>query len=118
MPDWAEWIRVQKLQRTEPNRGIRYQRIGTAVEAVRADAGLALCGMALLAPLIEDGRLSLPFPVSTGRWTEHAFIARFRADAIARPQVRRFREWLDAEAGATRAWITRHSETRRSKRRA
>jgi hypothetical protein len=47
----------------------------------------------------------LPFPLSTGARTEYAFQARFRADT-AWPQVRRFRDWLAAEAGTTRAWLT------------
>ncbi len=116
-PGWTEWIRRQKLRRTEPNRGIRYQRMSTVVEAVLANAGLALCGMALVAPLVEAGRLALPFPVSTGTWTEHAFNARFRADALARPQVRRFREWLDAEAATTRQWLARKVDAKRVARR-
>jgi hypothetical protein len=97
-PNWATWIKTQRLKRTEPNRGIRFQRIKPALEAVRANAGLTICGLALLGPYIDDGTLSLPFPVSTGQWTDHAFQARFRPDALLRPQVKRFREWL-AESG-------------------
>ncbi len=106
-PDWAQWTRAQKLRRTEPNRGIRYQRIVTAMQAVLAHAGFTLCGIALLSELLESRSISLPFPVSTGAWTSHAFQARFRSDALARPQVRRFREWLAAEAGITRQWLQR-----------
>jgi len=103
--NWASWIKAQRLKRTEPNRGIRFQRIKPALEAVRANAGLTLCGMALIGPHIDDGTISLPFPVSTGVWTEHAFQARFRADALLRPQVKRFREWLLIEASGTRGWL-------------
>jgi len=109
VPGWSEWVRAQRLKRTEPNRGIRYPRISTAVDAVLANAGFAICGVALLSPLIDNGRLSLPFPVSTGTWTEHSFQARFRNEALARPQVRRFREWLGAEADATRQWLVRRT---------
>jgi LysR family glycine cleavage system transcriptional activator len=38
-PNWATWIKTQRLKRTEPNRGIRFQRIKLALEAVRANAG-------------------------------------------------------------------------------
>jgi LysR family glycine cleavage system transcriptional activator len=106
-PDWAQWTRAQKLRRTEPNRGIRYQRIVTAMQAVLAHAGLTLCGIVLLSEQLESGSLSLPFPVSTGAWTSHAFQARFRSEALARPQVRRFREWLAVEADITRQWLAR-----------
>jgi len=116
-PDWSQWLKSQKLRRTEPNRGIRYQRIDTVLEAVLANAGFALCGMALLSGLFDNGRLSLPFPVSTGSWTAHAFQARFRGDALARPQVRRFREWLAAEADVTRQWLAKATARRGSARR-
>lgn len=104
-PNWANWIRSQRLKRTEPNRGIRFQRIKPALEAVRANAGLTICGLALIGPAIDDGTLSLPFPSSTGRWTDHAFQAHFRPDALLRPQVKRFREWLLSQAAATRDWL-------------
>jgi LysR family glycine cleavage system transcriptional activator len=107
-PDWATWIKTQRLKRTEPDRGMRFQRIRPALEAVRANAGLTLCGLALLGPHIDDGTISLPFPVSSGQWTEHAFQARFRPDALLRPQVKGFREWLMGEATATRDWLLQH----------
>jgi LysR family glycine cleavage system transcriptional activator len=110
-PNWATWIKAQRLKRTEPNRGIRFQRIKPALEAVRANAGLTICGLALLGPYIDDGSLSLPFPVSTGQWTDHAFQARFRADALLRPQVKRFREWLVGQATVTREWLTQHVQS-------
>jgi LysR family glycine cleavage system transcriptional activator len=108
-PNWANWIRTQRLKRTEPNRGIRFQRIKPAREAVRANAGLTLCGLALLGPYVDDGTLSLPFPVASGQWTTHVFEARFRSEALLRPQVKRFREWLAGEATATRNWLRQHA---------
>jgi LysR family glycine cleavage system transcriptional activator len=105
-PDWAEWIAGHGLSRTAPERGIRFQRITPVLEAVLADAGLAISGLALARELIEDGRLSLPFGAAGGVWTAHAFQARFRGDALIRPQVRRFRAWLLAESAATQAWLT------------
>jgi LysR family glycine cleavage system transcriptional activator len=116
-PNWAAWIKTQRLKRTEPNRGIRFQRIKLALEAVRANAGPTICGLALLGPYIDDGTLSLPFPVSTGQWTDHAFQARFRTDALLRPQVKRFREWLVGQATATRDWLSQHVQSVRRPRR-
>jgi LysR family glycine cleavage system transcriptional activator len=110
-PNWAAWIKAQRLKRTEPNRGIRFRRIEPALEAVRANAGLTICGLALLGPYLDDGTLSLPFPVSTGQWTEHAFQARFRTDALLRPQVKRFREWLVDQATVTRDWLVQYVQS-------
>ena len=104
-PDWPDWVRVEGFRRTSPQRGIRFQRLAPALEAVRADAGLTLCGLALIAEVLDDGTVSMPFPLSTGRWTSHAFQARFRADSLVRSQVRRFRHWLSQEAEKTRAGL-------------
>lgn len=104
-PDWPDWVRLEGFRRTSPQRGIRFQRIAPVLEAVRADAGLALCGLALIGEAVDDGTVSLPFPLSTGRWTDHVFQARFRADCLARSQVRRFRHWLAQEAEQTRAGL-------------
>lgn len=72
--------------------------------------------MALLGPYLDDGSLSLPFPMSTGHWTEHAFQARFRDDALLRPQVKRFREWLVGEAEVTADWLSRRVRSASSRR--
>lgn len=103
--DWAAWASRRKLRRTAPERGMRFQRITPALEAVLADAGIALCGIALLTELLADGRLSLPFPASAGKPTAHAYQARFRRDVAGRPQIRRFREFIAAEGAATRAQL-------------
>lgn len=105
--DWPDWLKSNKLRRTAPERGMRFQLITSALEAVRADAGLTICGLALLSDLIDAKELSLPFPIAAGAWTDHAFQARFRGDAAARPQVKRFREWLLEECAQTRSWVLR-----------
>jgi LysR family transcriptional regulator, glycine cleavage system transcriptional activator len=105
VPNWRRWAAINQLRRTAPERGIRFQRIAPVLDAVLADAGLPICGLALAADHVDDGRLSLPFPIATGVWTEHVFQARFRGDALLRPQVRRFREWLAEQAGRTREWL-------------
>ena len=105
-PNWPNWTATHRFRRTDPNRGIRFQRILPALEAVAANAGVALCGLALLAAHIERGELSFPFPISTGHWSSHVFQAKFRPEALTRPQVRRFRQWLLAEATLTRELLS------------
>lgn len=111
-PDWPGWIAAQRLRRAAPSRGMRFQRITAALEAVLADAGLAICGLALIADFIDSGRLSLPFAISTGAWTGHAFQARFRGEAHMRPQLRRFRRWLLDESAATSEWLSRKTRAK------
>lgn len=104
-PKWPEWLASQGLTRTAPERGIHFQRIAPAMDAVMANAGFAMCGLALLREAIDAGRLSLPFPIQCGRRTSHAFQVRFRAETRQRPQLRRFRQWLLDEGSLTRRWL-------------
>lgn len=100
-PGWPEWVAAHGLARAHPDRGVRFQRVGRALDALLADAGLAICGLALLGPHLDDGRLGLPFPMKTGVRTAHAFTARFRGGV--RPHIQRFRQWLLAEAALSQA---------------
>jgi LysR family glycine cleavage system transcriptional activator len=102
---WPDWVAANAVERSAPERGTRFQRITAALGAVAADAGITLCGLALLAERLDAGAIGLPYPTSTGRWSEHAFLARYRADAAGRRHVRRFRSWLAEESRATTAWL-------------
>lgn len=102
---WPDWVAANGVQRSAPERGMRFRRITAALDAVRADAGVTLCGMALIGDRLDAGEIGLPYPISTGRWSAHGFHARFRADVDGRRPVQRFREWLLGEARATRGWL-------------
>jgi LysR family transcriptional regulator, glycine cleavage system transcriptional activator len=107
VPGWAEWTQQHQFTRNDPNRGPRFRRIRGVLDALFADAGLTLCGLALIGEHLDTSRLTLPFPRSTGTWTSHAFQARFRPGSLARAQIKRFRLWLTTEAAGTRQWLTR-----------
>lgn len=102
---WPGWIKRNNLTRTAPARGIRFQRMTSALDAVLADAGFTLCGLALLRDHIEDGSITLAYPTKQGVWTEWAFIASFRSDLHKRTPAQMFREWLIQEARATSDWL-------------
>jgi LysR family glycine cleavage system transcriptional activator len=104
---WPAWFARNRVARTAPDRGMRFQRITAALDAVQASAGLSLCGLAMISEAIETGAVALPYPLSTGSWSEHAFVARFRQDASARLHVIQFRRWLAQESRATTEWLTR-----------
>ncbi len=116
VPNWSAWIGQRRLKRTAPNRGIRFQRTSRALEAVLANAGLTLCGLALISESIENASVSMPFPMSSGTWTSHAFQARLRADALVRPQVRQFKEWLLTESRLTEQWLAQLAGRGRARR--
>jgi LysR family glycine cleavage system transcriptional activator len=98
---WSDWVEANGASRTAPERGMRFQRIGAALDAVAAHAGVSLCGLALITDLLAAGQIALPFPIDTGRWSQHGFVARYRKDIAGRRHIERFRDWLAEEARAT-----------------
>lgn len=104
---WPEWIAANDIDRTAPERGMRFQRIVAALDAVLANAGITMCGIALLADLVDDGRIRLPYPIATAIESEHGFTARFRTDWEAKPHVKRFRSWLAEESRDTAGWLAK-----------
>ncbi len=100
---WPEWIARFGYRKTAPGLGIRYRQVVHALEAVYADSGFILCGLALIAPMLERNRLSTPFPLEQGAWTSHAYHLVSNREALRREQPERFRLWLLEQAAATRA---------------
>ena len=105
-PTWPSWLDACGIARSAPDRGIRFRRIVPALDAVLADAGICLCGIALLEREFESSAIALPYPIATGTMTSHAFAAHFTDSASAhRPHLRRFRRWLSIEAARTESWL-------------
>ena len=80
-----------------------------ALEAVYADAGLIVCGLALVKDQIDDGTLSRPFPIEQGEWSTNAYRVSFRQNALRRANIEQFRAWLLNEARDTQAELERLS---------
>lgn len=102
---WPEWVAANDVVRSAPERGMRFRRITAALDAVTANAGVTLCGLALLAERLEAGDLGLPFGPQAGRASAHGFVARFHRDVGSRRHIQRFRAWLLDESRATAAWL-------------
>ncbi len=98
---WREWCNEYGYRKTALERGIRYRKLMHALEAVFADAGFVICGVALVRPQVEDGTLGLAFPMSQGQWSKNAYRVGFRADSLRKAPIGHFREWLLAEARRT-----------------
>ena len=105
---WASWLWKNRIARSAPERGIRFQRIVPALDAILADAGICLCGIALLQEQLLSGAIALPYPITTGLLTGHTFAAHFPQTTNARrPQIERFQSWLASEAAVTASWLNR-----------
>ena len=105
VPGWPRWFAEHGEARTAPERGPRFQRIAGTVQALAADAGVALCGVALLSDAVAAGRIATAFPGAAARPSSHAFTARYRETPVTARALRRFRAWLTGEARATARWI-------------
>lgn len=98
---WPEWVRKHGYRKTALERGIRYPNVVRALESIYADSGILICGLGLMDAGVRSGRLSLPFPVTQGAWTGHAYRVAFRESAARRTQVARFRSWLREKSSET-----------------
>jgi LysR family glycine cleavage system transcriptional activator len=115
---WPEWISRHGYRKTAPERGIRFPHIVRALESVYADAGLLLCGLAMVEPLVKEGRLSAPFPLSQGAWTGCTYRVCFRETSLRRKQIIRFRSWLMEQSATTAESLRRMAGADRSTARA
>lgn len=103
---WPEWTAQFGYRKTAPGLGIRYRRVAHALEAVYADSGFLICGLALIEPMLNDSRLTLPFSIDKGAWSTNAYRVSFSPSALRREQTERFRNWLIEEAAATRQHLS------------
>lgn len=100
---WPDWLRANAVSRSAPERGMRFQRAAAALDAVAADAGLTLCGLALAAPALAEGRVAAAWPIATGLLSGNPLSVRCGSQPAS--HVRRFRVWLLEEGAKTQAWI-------------
>lgn len=109
---WPDWFAAQGIARTAPERGMHFQRIGDLLNAILADAGIALCGVALLSEIIDAGRIDLPFPVMTAIPIGSAFQATYKVQPAANRAIGLFRSWLCEEARKTADWLDAFAKTK------
>lgn len=115
--DWPGWVARFGHRTVAADRGLRYSQLVHALEAVRSDAGVLLCGAALLLDDLERGELTLPFPPREGAWSRHGYQLAVRPPAARRSAVQRFRAWLLREAGTTASRLAQLASGRSASRR-
>ena len=95
--DWPAWFRAAKL----PPRfaaGARFSQADHAIDAALAGAGVVLARISLVEKDLKEGRLVMPFKLGLTTEAQYSFVCPEGSDA--RPQVRAFREWIEAEVSA------------------
>lgn len=93
-PGWSEWLAEYGYERTAPERGPRYAHVRDALEGARSNVGLLISGLSYILNDIDAGVLALPFPPPECLRAEHPYRIAVRSEALARPQVARFRDWI------------------------
>lgn len=104
-PGWTDWLSAFPYERTSPERGVQYALVRNGLEGVKSNAGLMICGLSCILDDLRQGTLSLPFPGHDCLPAKHPYRLAARREAKSRPQVRRFLDWLQAEAAKTREEI-------------
>jgi LysR family glycine cleavage system transcriptional activator len=96
---WQHWLQYFGLEDVDHRRGPRYSDSHMMLEAAAAGEGIALGRSSIMADDLSSGRLIRPFPDS--QVADYAYYVLCRTDAIDRPAVRAFRDWLVAAAMAS-----------------
>lgn len=109
---WPEWARRYGHRFTAAGRGIRYRHVVDALAAVRADAGLIICGLSLVLDELARGRVSVPFPMAEGAWAGASYRIAFSEGAMRRSQVVQFREWVLDEGRETEVELVQRASQR------
>ena len=98
---WQLWLELAEVEGVDAQRGPIFTDGAIVVQAAAEGQGVALARSALAAGDLAAGRLVQPFAVSIPYELAYYLVC---PEATAdRPKIRRFREWLLAEAAAPEA---------------
>lgn len=97
-PDWGEWLALAGAPEVDWRRGQQFSNIYLAIEAAIAGRGVALAERALVLDELASGRLVKPFAIEL--LSPHSQWILTLPEKADRPDVRRFRTWLIAQADA------------------
>lgn len=95
--EWTEWLIAAGLDGADGRRGPVIDDPNSLVRAAIEGHGVILSFPGLLRAEIESGALVTPLTGSGA--PEHAYFLVYRREALERPEVRAFREYILAEAG-------------------
>ena len=97
---WGPWFSAQGLPAARPQGVLHFNQYDQVIQAALAGQGVALGRLALIRPLLDDGRLVCVGTPDGGGSNRHAYWL-IQAEAAPREEVRRVADWVRAEAAAT-----------------
>lgn len=93
---WPRWLAAAGIDATALSPGPTFEHFLMLAQASAAGAGVALIPSFLIQPELESGALIVPFarPLSS----DQAYYLAYPTDALARPPVAQFRDWILEQA--------------------
>lgn len=89
---WLPWLQAAGLDLPEPAGGLMFEDLSMLIRSAADGNGVALARHVVAMPEIASGQLVRLFDIATPSPDAYYFVA--PATAMAKPQVRAFREWL------------------------
>lgn len=99
-PDWSMWLQAAGVDSVNPNYGMTLRPGSMVVEAALEGQGVALGRRSLVAGDLATGRLVRPFALSLPITFSHWLV--YKPEALKRPKIKAFRDWIVAETEASR----------------
>lgn len=104
---WADWLAARGLEGCKPRATLHFNQYDQVIQAAVEGHGVGLAMVALVLPMLEDGRLvALDAPAIT----DYAFRL-VQASESPRTEVQEFADWVMGEAASTvasvRGWSAR-----------
>ena len=97
-PHWGDWLDLAGAPEVDWRRGQQFSNVYLAIEAAIAGRGVALAERALVIEELATGRLVKPFDIELmSSYSQWILTLPEKAD---RPDIRKFRTWLLAQADA------------------
>lgn len=99
-PDWRMWLQAAGVDDVDPDHGLSLSPWTMVVEAAIEGQGVALGRRHLLSADLAAGRLVRPFDLGLPIPFSHWFV--YPPEALKRPKVKAFHDWIVAQAEAER----------------
>ena len=99
--EWAQWLQAAGLEPAIGRRGLVFDDPNALIQATLTGQGIALLTRQTVERELADGRLVAPFALSVSH--DYGYYLCYLPEAIKRPKLRAFRDFVLAEAGARSA---------------
>ena len=93
---WADWLNAAGLANHPPKSVLHYNQYDQVIQAAIAGQGIALGRLALVRPMLDEGRLAIVRTGGDARASDYAYWL-IRGERLSEPAAR-FAVWVEAEA--------------------